>query len=180
VIGGFLIVSGGAEAAHARLRAASARLRAATMMSASVVTIPDRLSVQQAADSFFLPYHYTAFPVIDAGDVLLGLVTISLAEAVPAAERATTCIGDIADRDPTLVVAEDVDVADLVDRPAFARNGRAVVVDHEGSPIGMVSITDVQHSIRALRLSRPSRSAHSHSVSARLHRHSRQSTHLRH
>lgn len=116
------------------------------MMSASVVTIPDRLSVQQAADSFFLPYHYTAFPMIDAGDVLLGRVTISLAEAVPAAERATTCIGDIADRDPTLMVAEDVDMADLVVRPGF----RTQRTSGCGRPRGITDRDGFDHRCTAL------------------------------
>ena len=69
----FLIVSGRAEAEHARLHGASARLQVATMMSRSVITIPDALSVQQAAESFFLPYHYTAFPVVDGDVKLLGM-----------------------------------------------------------------------------------------------------------
>ena len=156
VIGVFLIASGGAEAAHARLHAAAARLQAAAMMSAPVISIPDGLSVQEAAESFFLPYRYTAFAVIDAGAALLGIVTIAAAEAVPVGERISTCVGEITERDPDVVVAEDFDIADLLDREAFARVGRAVVVDRQGSPVGLVSVTDVQHSIRALQLARPS------------------------
>lgn len=153
VIGGFLVVTAGAEIAHARLGVASARLAAVTMMTTPAVTIPAGLSVQQAADNFFLAYRYTAFPVIDADTELLGLVTIAGAEAVPHGKRNSTAVGDIVEHDRELVVASDFDVADLLDRPAFARVGRAVVVDRAGAPIGLISITDVQRSIRALRLS---------------------------
>jgi CBS domain-containing protein len=42
--------------------------------------------------------------------------------------------------------------ARLLERPAFAKFGRAVVIDERGRPIGLVSITDVQRSLRASRL----------------------------
>ncbi len=178
VIGVFLIASGGAEAAHARLHAAAARLQAATIMSAPVIAIPDRLTVQQAAESFFLPYRHTSFAVIDGAAVLLGIVTIARAEAVPVGERTTTYVGEITERDPQVIVAEDCDIGELLDRPAFARIGRAVVVDREGSPIGLVSVTDVQHSIRALRLARPATSRRTgRRLRARLHSPRRRSTH---
>jgi len=154
-IGVFLIVSARAEAEHARLHGASARLQVAAMMSRSVITIPDALSVQQAADSFFLPYHYTAFPVVDSELHLLGVVTIAAAEAVPGGHRKDTRVADITNRDPALIVDEDFDVADLLDVPAFARVGRAVVIDRRGSPVGLISIADVQHCIRALRFASP-------------------------
>jgi Zn-dependent protease/CheY-like chemotaxis protein len=154
-VGVFLIVSGRAEAEHARLHGASARLQAATMMSRSVITIPDALTVQQAADSFFLPYHYTAFPVIDGDCALQGVLTITDTEAVPTPMRNTTRVAEITNRDRTLIVGEDFDVGDLIDRPAFARVGRAVVVDRQDTPVGLVSIADVQQCIRALRLAKP-------------------------
>jgi len=38
------------------------------------------------------------------------------------------------------------------ERPAFAKVGRAVVIDELGRPVGLVSITDVKRSLRASRL----------------------------
>jgi CBS domain-containing protein len=40
----------------------------------------------------------------------------------------------------------------LLERPAFVRVGRAVVVDGLGRPVGLVSITDVQRTLRASQL----------------------------
>lgn len=157
-VGLFLIVSGRAEAEHARLHGASARLQVATMMSRSVITIPDALSVQQAAESFFLPYHYTAFPVVDGDVKLLGIVTIDAAEGVPRSARRDTLIREITNRDAALSIDENFDVGDLLDLPAFARAGHAVVVDRQASPLGLISIADIRHCIRALRLASPSSS----------------------
>ena len=61
-------------------------------------------------------------------------------------------MGDVADRDPELAVGEEEDVATLLSRPAFGRVGRAVVVDASGSPVGLLSITDIQRTLRAARL----------------------------
>jgi CBS domain-containing protein len=40
----------------------------------------------------------------------------------------------------------------VLERPAFARVGRAVVLDEPGRPAGLISITDVQRALRASRL----------------------------
>lgn len=40
----------------------------------------------------------------------------------------------------------------LLEQPGFAQFGRAVVVDHAGRPLGVVSLTDIQRTIRASRL----------------------------
>ena len=61
-------------------------------------------------------------------------------------------MADIVDGDRSLVVTGDVDVVELLERPAFARVGRAVVVDAHGMPVGLVSITDVKRAIRGARL----------------------------
>jgi CBS domain-containing protein len=89
---------------------------------------------------------------VDEQGRAVGLVSVVQLEALAPAQRAAERVLDIADRDPQLTVAEDEDVARLLERPAFARSGRAVVVDERGRPIGLVSITDVQRSLRASRL----------------------------
>jgi len=151
----FLVACGRAEAEHARLHGDSSLLQVATMMSRSVISIPDALSVQQAADSFFLPYHYTAFPVVDGGAKLLGIATIGAAEAVPVPDRNDTLVREVTICDPSLRIEENFVVGDLLDLPSFARVGHAIVIDHQESPVGMISIADIRQSIRALRFASP-------------------------
>ena len=58
-------------------------------------------------------------------------------------------MAEVARRDPGLLVAPDMPATALMGRPAFVRTGRAAVVDGEGHPLGIVSVTDVQRRMRA-------------------------------
>jgi Zn-dependent protease len=152
VIGVFLVGAAAAQATNAQVRAVFSGVDARGLMSTPVVTVPADISVDQAVDDYFLPYRYTAFPAVDIEGRLLGLLTVQAAEAVPCQQRATRHVTDIIDRDPALTVDEQQDVSGLLERPAFARVGRAVVVDAGQVPVGLLSITDVERSIRVSRL----------------------------
>jgi CBS domain-containing protein len=156
VIGFFLVGAAGAQAMNAQVRTAFSGVNARGLMSTPVVTVPAEISVEQAVRDYFLPYRYTAFPAVDVAGRLLGLLTVKMAEAVPRQQRATRRVADVVNRDPALTVDEEQDVSGLLERPAFARIGRAVVVDAGRVPVGLLSITDVERSIRVSRLqSRP-------------------------
>jgi len=51
-----------------------------------------------------------------------------------------------------LLIDGAMPVTALLERPAFARVGRAVVVDERGAALGIVSITDLQRHMRAREL----------------------------
>jgi len=152
VIGFFVVMAAGQQAVGAQVQAALSGLHARELMSTPVVSIPERTSATQAAADFFLPYRYTAFPVVDDSGRALGLIALAQIEALTRQQRAQQWVGELADRDPALLVHEHDDVATLLERPAFARVGRAVVVDALGLPVGLLSITDVQRALRAAKL----------------------------
>lgn len=149
IIGFFVVMASGQQALGAQVRVALSGLCARELMSSPVVCIPAELSVAQAGADFFLRYRYTAFPVVDGIGRALGLIALRRIESLPAAERARRTVGELAERDPALLVGEEEDVATLLERPAFVRVGRAVVVDGLGQPVGLLSITDVQRRLRA-------------------------------
>jgi Zn-dependent protease/predicted transcriptional regulator len=153
VIGFFLVMASGAQAMSAQVQAAFSGVHARELMSTPVVSVPAELSLERAGRDYFLPYRYTAFPVIDAGGRFSGVIAVNRVEQVPAVERSSRSVADVADRDPQLAVGEEEDVATLLTRPAFGRVGRAVVVDPAGSPVGLLSITDIERTLRARRLS---------------------------
>jgi len=153
VIGFFIVGAAGAQAMSAQVRAVFSGVDARRLMSTPLVTIPAEISVEQAGSDYFVPYRYTAFPAVDIQGRLVGLVTVAQVQAIPPHQRATLRVADIVDRDPELTIREDEDVSGLLERPAFGRVGRAVVVDALETPVGLLSITDVQRSIRASRLS---------------------------
>ncbi len=164
VIGFFVVIAAGAQATGAQIQVALSGVSARELMSSPVVSIRAPVSVAQAGRDYFLPYRYTAFPVVDELGRAIGLVTSSTIEALARAQRTAGDVAEAADRDASLVVAEDTDVATLLQRPAFARVGRAVVVDESNRPVGLLSITDVQRALRASQLVEYNehRDAHAH------------------
>lgn len=153
VIGLFIVVAAGAQAVNARVQATFAGVPARELMSTPVVSIPLDVSLDKAGSDYFLPYRYTAFPVVDISGRFTGVLALNRLEQVPPYERPSRTVADVADRDPELAIGEEEDVAALLTRPAFGRVGRAVVVDPSGSPVGLLSITDIERVMRAASLS---------------------------
>lgn len=152
LIGFFLVAAAGAQARNAEAQAALSGVRAAELMSAPAIAIPSDASAEYAGSAYFRPYRYTSFPVVDPEGRVLGLVTMERIERLPPHQRASHSVAEVAYRDPELLVAEGEDAAELLQRVAFARVGRAVVVDRSAHPLGVVSITDVERALRAARL----------------------------
>lgn len=152
IVGVFLIGASGAQAVSAEVQATFSGVRARELMSSPVVSLPSEMSLQSAGADYFVPYRYTAFPVVDSHGHFDGVLAVSRVEKVPPYERASRRVGDVADHDPQLAVGEEEDVATLLQRAAFTRVGRAVVVDRAGSPVGLLSITDMERTLRAHQL----------------------------
>jgi Zn-dependent proteases len=152
IIGLFLVAAGRAELMQAEIKAAFSGVHAAELMSAPAATVTEDMIVAEALRTRFAPKRFTAFPVVDHDGQAVGLLSLARIDQMSSAERGTRLTGEVADRDPDLRVNASEDVASLIERPAFARVGRAVVCDPSGAPLGIVSITDVQRAIRANRL----------------------------
>ena len=166
LIGFFIVMAAGAQAAGAQVQAALSGVSAGELMSTPAISIPEHDSLAHAADAYFRPYRYNAFPVVDEQSRAVGLVSIAQVEACLHGRRTPAEIGAVADRDPALIVRDQEDVARLLERPAFARFGRAVVVDAAGQPVGLVSITDVQRALRAYRLTATNDHGHAHAAAS--------------
>jgi Zn-dependent protease/CBS domain-containing protein len=168
-VGFFIVMSARQQAVGAQIQAAFSGQRVADVMRRPVVSIPAGLSIGLAASEYFGRYPYTAYPVVDDDGRAVGVITgdrVGVADTHrPGGSRTDSSpalpVADAADHDPTLLVPEDTDVVSLLERPAFASVGRAVVVDEDGRPVGLVSITDVQRLVRNAQLaagrSRPQR-----------------------
>ena len=152
LIGFFVVIAAGQQAAGAQVQAALSGVHASQLMSSPVVSIPERASAERAGTDYFVPYRYTSFPVVDAQGRAVGLLSVTKVEALARPQLVARNVAELADRDPQLIVTADADVARLLERPAFARFGRAVVIDEHSRPVGLISITDVQRALRASRL----------------------------
>ncbi|HET8979082.1 MAG TPA: site-2 protease family protein [Solirubrobacteraceae bacterium] len=151
VIGLFIVVAAGAERQQEEVVAAFTGVTVTALMSAPAACLPAGITLGEAR-AYFARYRYSAFPVTDAGGRAVGLLSIEQLERAPEAELSQRRVSERADRDPQLMVPADTDVAQLLEMPAFARTGHAVVVDDDGRPLGVVSGTDIQRAIRASRL----------------------------
>jgi len=157
VIGFFVIAAAKAEEGGLRIRTAFEGREAARFMSFPAVTVPAGTSVEDAIEAFFVRHRYSAFPVLD-GERLVGLIDLAAVERVAADRRPSTTVAEVAFHEPALVVDEHQDVAELLERPAFQRVGRAIVLT-AGGEIGILSITDVNRALRALSMTRATISA---------------------
>lgn len=148
LIGVFIVVAAGAEAAGSRVQAALSGVTAGQLMSSPVVTVQTTMSVADAVRERFLPYRYNAFPVVDGTGRAMGLLTLTAVESTPERDRQLRAVMEVADVDESLLVHADEDVATLVSRASFSKVGRMVVIDDARHPIGLLSITDVQRTLR--------------------------------
>lgn len=170
LIGVFIVIAAGSQAMGSKVQAALSGVSAEDLMSSPVVSISGEASVAEAVSGWFLPYRYTAFPVVDATGHAAGLITLSGVQSVSERDRPMTSVLAAADLDASLMVSPTEDVATLIGRASFSRVGRLVVIDTERRPIGLLSITDVQRTLRASELGRGGaapRSPRAHELSGR-------------
>lgn len=147
LVAAFIYFAGDAEARSARLERALAGRHVADL-AASPVCLAGSATALEAIERGFAIHPFTAFPVVDDGGRAIGLLSLDRVKAVPAAERELRTVAQLADADPDLLVDPATPVATLLARPAFARVGRAVVVDADRRPIGLLSTTDVARAVR--------------------------------
>lgn len=151
VIGVFVIMAAGAERAEERVIAAFTGVTAADLMTYPVISIPSELTLGEA-QRYFARERHPAFPVTDRQGRAIGILSIAELGRASSSSRRDTPVDQLATHDPALLISAGQDMVELLDRPAFQRVGRAVVVHQDGQPIGIVSVTDVE---RALRWSGP-------------------------
>ncbi len=161
MIGGFVVVAGRAEQAQEQVMAALSGVTVRELMSTPATPIPACSTVAEAQNAL-QRYAHSCFPLVDEAGAVVGLLTIEgLERAIDAelerpvgTDRFTMLAVDFAERDPALLVDLNADVAVLLERPAFGRVGRAVVIDAARRPAGVVTQADIQRAIRVRRQDR--------------------------
>ena len=150
LIGFFLVVAGKAEESAIEVQATFRGLGLRRVMAVPATTLDAEITVADALQDSFSTLGYHAFPVVEHGKPI-GLLTIEQVGGLPPGRRGTTRVGEIADRDPSLFVDEDVSVEDLLARPGFRRHQRAIVQCRDGR-IGLISSTAMSRALRARRM----------------------------
>lgn len=150
LIGLFIIVGGQAEANMVQLQSVFKGLGLRRVMAVPATTLDADQTVEETLRDSFSTLAYHAFPVLERGQPI-GLISLDQVAAVPPERRATTRIGEIADRDPSVFVDDDVTIEALMTNPGFQRHRRAVVRCHDGA-VGIISATAIDRAVRARRM----------------------------
>ena len=153
LIGLFMIVAGKAEETGVEMAATFRGLGLRRVMAVPAATLDAASTVEEALRDSFATLGYHAFPVVENGRPI-GLLDIERVSGLATGRRQTTRVGEIADRDPSLIVDEEVTVEDLMSRPAFQRHRRAIVICKDGT-VGLISATAMSRALRARRMLNP-------------------------
>lgn len=144
LIGWFLVNAAMAEEQSAVMGQRLQGVYVRDVMSGPAVTAPDHTSVEDFVHDVVLRERFSTYPLVDADGRLTGLTTLNRIRNVPADQRPTTRLRDIAcplDEIPT--ARPDEPLADLLPRLAGCTDGRAVVVDEHGQVTAVVSPSDI-------------------------------------
>lgn len=113
------------------------------LASKNVITVGHDSTVAEAARKM-KDGHVGAVVVVDASEHLIGILTDRdiVLGAVAEEKPATTKVAELMSRD-VMHVPKGMEIAEVIDRMAMREVRRAVVVDKEGRPCGMISSDDL-------------------------------------
>jgi Zn-dependent protease/CBS domain-containing protein len=151
----FLVSAAGAEEQQTRLNATLSGVRVSDIMTPKPVVADPQETVSDLIDHTVLTHRFSTYPLVHNGH-LAGLVTLNRVRAVPADQRGTRRLSEIAcppDEVPTAHPQEHL--IDLLPRMAGCSDGRAIVVDDEQHVIGVVTSSDISRAMQVRELSGP-------------------------
>jgi Zn-dependent protease/predicted transcriptional regulator len=147
LIGWFLIGAAGMEERQARVGGALSGVPVSEVMSAQPQTVAADVSVADFIDRYLLTHRHSAFPLTE-DDRPVGLVTLDRVRRVPARQRDTTALRDVACRPDELTLAAPQEpLTDLLPRLSECADGRALVVT-DGRLVGIVSPSDISRAVQ--------------------------------
>ncbi len=148
LLGWFLVIAARAEQWSAETRLQLDGVRVGDVMTPDPVVVPGWLTVAAFLEDYALRHRFSSFPVERFDGRLDGLVTLNQLKGVPASQRSSVRVLDIARRiDEVPVTRSDAMLLDLISRMARSGHGRALVID-DGRLVGIVSPTDVARALQ--------------------------------
>ncbi len=140
----------GAQASYQQvlMREALGRVRVGDIMTREVHTVDPGVTLDQLVSDYFLPHKHGGFPVM-WGDRLLGIITLHDVKDIPRARRATTTVREAMTPLSRLrTVRPSASAYDAFARMAHDRIGRLLVIDSEGTLVGILTRSDLLHVMR--------------------------------
>jgi Zn-dependent protease/predicted transcriptional regulator len=142
-LGWFLLSAGASEEAGSSIRTALRSVPVSAAMTSPVVTLPDWVTVETFLDSVAPNHDFTTYPVHEASGALTGVVRLSDLVRMPASERGTKHLRDVARPIAEVPVSNPrEDLAAMIQRIGGGIEQRVLVFD-AGQLVGIVSPADV-------------------------------------
>lgn len=158
-IGWFLLSAGSAEEQGSAVRAALRSVPVSAAMTAPVVTLPDWVTVDTFLESVAPDHSFTTYPVHDSAGKLTGVVRLSDLVRMPAGERATKHLKEVAQPIAAVPVTNPrEDLSAMLGRIGGGLDQRVLVFDG-GQLVGILSPADIARVLAARETaSRPTQS----------------------
>jgi Zn-dependent protease len=152
LIGWFIIGAADAERRASTAASALAGVRVADVMTADPQVAQGWITVQDFADRVAAWSRQDAFPVVDWGGSLIGVVVIDLLARIPPGDRAGLRLDRVAlSVPPPYLAAPDDPAGPLLTRRPLAGEVMAVVLAHS-QVVGIVTVRDLRQAVRRHRL----------------------------
>lgn len=148
-LGWFLLSAAASEEAGSNIRTLLRAVPVSAAMKSPVVTLPDWVTVEQFLESVAPNHSFTTYPVHDPSGKLTGVVRLSDLVRMPAQERATKHLIDVARPIAEVpVTSPREDLSALLQRIGAGIDQRVLVFDN-GSLVGILSPADVARILTA-------------------------------
>lgn len=147
LLGLFVVTMASAEEHHARTSSSLAGVRVRDVMTERPESVHGNSTIAEFLDDVALHSKHSAFPLIDQQGRLQGLVTLRRIRAVPAQQRATTLLHEVAcPPDGIPLVRPDEPLSALLVRLRGCTDGRALVFTGD-TLVGIVSPSDISRAV---------------------------------
>lgn len=147
LLGLFVLVVASAEERQAELGSALAGLRVRDVMTQDPDTAPGDANVEQFLHQTAMLRRHSAFPLLDEGGRLEGLITLNRMKAVQPEERGHVSLRRAACPPEEVPLARpDEPLDELLPRMSGCTDGRALVFS-EGHLVGIVSPSDISRAV---------------------------------
>ena len=117
------------------------------VMTKEVITVSPSMNIDDLTQFMFERKHM-GYPVMEH-NILKGIITFTDVHRVPSLERYSTLVSDVMTHD-VITVPSEATASDAFKLMSSANIGRLLVVSDEGSILGIVSRTDLMHTMMLL------------------------------
>ncbi|HEU4361017.1 MAG TPA: site-2 protease family protein [Mycobacterium sp.] len=147
LLGLFVVTMASAEEHHARTSSSLAGVRVGDVMTEHPESVHGNSTIAEFLDDVAMHSKHSAFPLVDQQGRLQGLVTLRRIRAVPAQQRATTLLHEVACPPDEIPLAQpDEPLSALLTRLRGCTDGRALVFAGD-TLVGIVSPSDISRAV---------------------------------